>query len=350
MKRTFLTIFLSAFLISSCAGGLHRPSQESDPSSAQYNSVPIQEHSVESAAISVEQYGPELPPDYNPSAIPTAGSVASGQTTTPTPETKKDEPKLCLILGPGMAKAIAQAAVLEAIRRANIPVHCVVGAEMGAMVGALFSFYNGNTNNLQWQLFKLNKENYFHFPVLTLREPKSSGTHLNEFLRGIFGNRRIEDLPIKFASVATDPGSGSAIFLEQGQLVDALSASLAMPGIFDPWVWNENKVVSGAISSPAPIDLAKKMGGSFFVLIDVVEDSSGVLKNADRFQRSFAPVKSLVRLQKREASFVVQVKMGTLPYDDFSKQGEYLAAGVRSAEVFVPQLKAAWERFLSGKN
>lgn len=349
-------LFFVIIILNSCAGSVKHQTNSPSETSPNFDGVPIQDTKVDTSTISTEPYGPQEV--YGPQA---PADLPAGATpppvieipTVPVPlgnmDPSKESPKLCVILGPGMAKAIAHAAVLEAIKKANMPVHCVVGSEMGGIVAALFSFYGGNPNNLQWQLFKFNKDNYFHFPMLSLREPKSNGKHLNEFLRGIFHNKKMEELPIKFGTVATEPSSGSAVFIEQGDLVDALSATAAMPGIFEPWDLNGTALVSGAISSPAPVDLAKKLGGNFFVFVDVAEDSAGAAKNMDRFQRSFVPVKSLVRFQKKEASFVIQVRTGALPFEDFNRQGDYLAAGARAAEANIIALKAAWEKFVATK-
>jgi predicted acylesterase/phospholipase RssA len=101
--------------------------------------------------------------------------------------------------------------------------------------------------------------------------------------------------------------------------------------------------ISGAVSSPAPIEIARRLGGNFFVLIDVTNEPSG--KTGTRFQKAFLPVRSLMRLQKKEASFVIDVKTGPVDYDDFDRQGEILAEGARAAEKAVPELKAAWEKW-----
>jgi NTE family protein len=221
---------------------------------------------------------------------------------------------------------------------------------MGAVVGALYAQANGNTNSLQWQLFKLNKDNYFNFPLLSLREPKSSGKRLHDFLRDILRVKNIQDLPIRFATAASDLERNSTVPFERGNLADALSATLAMPGVFEPWSVDGEDMVSGAISSPAPIDLARSLGGNFFVLIDVVEDTAGAPRSDLRLQKAFYTARNLIRLQKRDASFVIQVKAGAIPFDAFGRQGEILAAGARAAEKSVPELKAAWEKLLAEKN
>lgn len=334
-RKIYLPLLFALSLQLAACAGTRRNSQPSGTEVAgpEYQGPAITEDSVREENL--DTYGPPLVADEAPLAPPASST---------------EDPKMCLILGPGMAKALAHAAVLEAIRKAELPVHCVVGTEMGAVVGALYAQAKGNTNSLQWQLFKLNKENYFNFPLLSLRDPKSSGKKLHDFLTDLFRNRKIEELPIRFATAATDLDRDSTVPFERGNLADALSATLAMPGIFETWSVGGEDLASGAVSSPAPIDIARDLGGNYFVLVDVIEDMAGAPKSNARFQKAFFSARNLIRLQKREASFVIQVKAGTIPFDDFSRQGEILAAGARAAEKSVPQLKAAWEKLLAGKN
>lgn len=335
LKKVLAATLFVSITLSSCASTPGGSSGGGDDES--YQGTAVQDPSVDQEVMT-EQYGPQ---------VPTAEQDASAAEAPPPPAPAPQAPKLCLVLGPGMAKGLAEASVIEAIRKANIPVHCVVGTEMGALVGALYSQANGNTNALQWQLFKLTNENYFNFPMLSLREPKASGRRLHEFLRDIFRNKRIEDLPIRFATVATDLDRDSTVTFEKGEIASALSATLAMPGIFEAWKVGGDSLFSGAVSSPAPIEVARRLGGNFFVLIDVLEDNSQASNSPARFQKAFSPVRNLIRLQKKEASFVVQVPAGNISFDDFGRQGDILAAGARAAASSVPELKAAWEKYLA---
>jgi NTE family protein len=277
-----------------------------------------------------------------------AGATATATTASAVATSARTggDPKLCLILGPGMAKAMAEASVLEAIHKAKLPVHCVVGTEMGAVVGALFASSGGSTNNLQWQLFKLNKENYLNFPMISLREPRSTGRKLNEFLRGIFQAKRIEELPISFGTVVVDDDRDAPVEILRGDLADTLSASLAVQSIFEPWHIGHDVFRSGITAEPAPVELAKKMGGNFLVVVDVLGESGGGGKT--RFQRAFTATRSLMRMEKRDASFVIQVNTDAIPFDEFGRRGEILSAGAAAAEKAMPELQAAWEKWSAG--
>jgi predicted acylesterase/phospholipase RssA len=340
MKHTIfktLVILSVLVLVSSCAGAKRKSGEDLD---GEIQGQVIHEPSVNSETLPGDVYGPTAPQGPAETQVP-VGSAGSETVTAP-----KIEPKLCLILGPGMAKAIAHAAVLEAISKAKIPVHCVVGSETGAVVGAMYSLAKGNTNSLQWQLFKLNKDNYFNFPVLSLREPKSTGKKLNDYFLTLFKNKKIEDLPIKFGTALQEEGADNTLIVDRGQLADAVSGAVAIPEIFEPWKIQGKKYYSGALANPVPIDIAKSLGGNFFVLVNVLEEPS---TQESRFQKSFTAVRNLLRQQKRDASFVIPVGLGAVGFDDFGRQGEILAAGQRAAEETIADLKTAWEKWVASQ-
>lgn len=356
-----LPLLVLVVALAGCAGQKSRTGSAGEP--AEVMGPPIPEAHVDAQDMPAEVYGPEIPPPGSVTTAPltdtatmtdtntvttTATATATASSTAPATSTDAGSAKLCLVLGPGMAKAMAEAAVLEAIRKAKLPVHCVVGTEMGAIVGALYAYSNGSTNNLQWQLFKLNRDNYFAFPMLSLREPKSTGNKLNEFLRNVFRDAAIEKLPIKFGTTAIDDDGDNTVELERGSLADALSASVAVPGIFDSWKVGDRSYRSAASTDPAPIELARRLGGNFMVLVDVLLDGGAPAKSS-RFHRAFTASRSVMKLQKREAQFVIQVSTGAIAFDDFNRRAEILAAGAAAAEKAMPELKTAWEKWSAGQ-
>ncbi|MGZ3668904.1 MAG: patatin-like phospholipase family protein [Bdellovibrionota bacterium] len=354
-------LLVSLLLLGGCAN--HRPIPSFGPEPPpDVMGPPIPETHVDESEMPPEAYGPVQPPatatavstnagiatavSTDTAAAASAASATATNTTVSTSTSTAGPPepaKLCLVLGPGMAKAMAEAAVLEAIRKAKLPVHCVVGTEMGAIVGALYSYSNGSTNSLQWQLFKLNKDNYFAFPMLSLHDPKSSGEKLHEFLHGLFHDAQVDRLPIKFATTAVDDENDSEVDLDKGLLSDALSTSAAVNGVFEPWKINGNAYRSAALANPVPLELARRLGGNFIVMVDVLLDGGAPAKS--RYHRAFTSARSVIKLQKKEAAFVIQVNTGNIAFDDFGRRAEILAAGTSAAEKAMPELKAAWEKW-----
>jgi NTE family protein len=350
-------VLAAALLLGACAAQRTGSLPSGEP--PEVMGPPIPETHVEEQDVPPESYGPQPPASTETStdtstaaASPTATATvtdASTAVSTATATAAAPEPaRLCVVLGPGMAKAMAEAAVLDVLRKAKLPVYCVVGTEMGGIVGALYSYGNGNTNGLQWQLFKLNKDNYFNYPMLSLREPRSSGHRLHEFLRGVFHGTAIERLPIKFATVAVDDEGDNTVELDHGDLAAALSASVAVSGVFESWKVNGIGFRSAVSTDPAPVELARKLGGNFVVLVDVLLNGGAPAKS--RYHRAFTAARSVTRLQKKEAQFVIQVNTGTIAFDDFGHRAEILAAGTAAAEKALPELKAAWEKWSAGQH
>lgn len=336
-KKNFLrAVFVFAILsMVACASGRRPTPVNSGKSEEEIYGPVIPDSHVEEQTVPDQAYGPAAP----------AGT--QGPAPEPTPAPAASSAKLCLVLGPGMAKAMAEAAVLDSLSKAKIPVHCVVGSEMGAIVGALYAFSNGKTNNLNWQLFKLTKDTYLHFPMISLREPRSSGQQLHGYLEKIFRDARIETLKIPFATNAVSDENDNTIDMVSGLLSDALSASSAVPGIFDSWKAGGASFRSAVTADPAPVELARKLGGNFIVIVDVLLQSGA---SKSRFHRAFTPARSLIKLQKKEAQFTIEVDTSSIAFDDFGRQGEILSAGSSAAEKALPDLKAAWEKFSAGSH
>lgn len=353
MRSRFLPLLL-ALALPACVAKRPVPSHDENPPEVMGPVIPDQNVGEETVPPE-EAYGPAMPvggvstetATDTDTAVATATSTSTETSTATAVAPGPVAPaKVCLVLGPGMAKAMAEAAVIASLKKAKIPLHCVVGTEMGAVVAALYSFTNGSANNLQWQLFKLHKDTWFNFPMLSLRDPRSTGGKLHEFFEGIFKGKKIEELPIPFSTLAVDDERDSDAELSHGDLSDALSASVAVPGVFDSWKMNGNTFHSAALTDPLPVELAKKLGGNFIVAVDVLTDSGAPGKN--RFAKTWGPARSLMKLQRKEASFVIQVATPNIQFDDFGRQGEILAAGTAATEKALPELKAAWEKASAG--
>jgi len=104
----------------------------------------------------------------------------------------------------------------------------------------------------------------------------SSGSGITRFLRKLVGDPSIEDLPIQFAAVATDLQSGRPFPITAGSLVDAIRASISVPGLFNP-VWIDGHLlIDGGVSNPAPVDITRRLGAEVVIGVDVLVDPAEV--------------------------------------------------------------------------
>lgn len=177
--------------------------------------------------------------------------------------------KVGLVLGSGGSKGIAHIAVIENLEALEIPVSLISGSSIGALIAAVYA--SGSLKELKRDIMKMDRRevrSYFDpvFPLSGLME----GKKLKEFLaRYIPGDARIEDLPIPIGVVATDLYSGNAVVLRAGNVIDAVRASISIPGVFVPVKYGDTILVDGGVSNPLPIDIVKSMGADLEIAVNL---------------------------------------------------------------------------------
>src|SRR5690606_30257492 len=98
------------------------------------------------------------------------------------------------------------------------------------------------------------------------------GTRLMDFLRGRFHDRDIEDLELPFAATATILQTGAEVWLRSGSMLDAVRASIALPGLFTPVLHEGRLLVDGGLVNPVPVSLARAMDADFVIAVDLSTD------------------------------------------------------------------------------
>lgn len=167
---------------------------------------------------------------------------------------------LGLALGSGAARGLAHIGVIKALEEAGIHFDLIAGTSMGAFIGALYAAgvpiqrIEETALRIDWKsLAKLLD------PVL----PTSGlidGKKLIAFMAELLPVRTFEELSIPLAITATDIETGEAIVIKQGDLLEALRAGLAFPGIFSPARFGDRFLVDGGLCHPVPIDIARNLG------------------------------------------------------------------------------------------
>lgn len=176
--------------------------------------------------------------------------------------------KLGLALGAGGARGIAHAGVLFALADAGIPVDAIAGTSIGALVGALWA--TGQLEVFERGLRGLELSDLISYvdPVWP-RAGLLSGERATHYLRGLIGDWRIEDLPIPFAAVAVDLVTGEEMWIRTGRLLDAVRASISVPGIFVPVRQGARLLVDGALRNPVPVAALEPFGVDVKVAVNL---------------------------------------------------------------------------------
>jgi NTE family protein len=208
-------------------------------------------------------------------------------------------PRICLALSGGGARGAAHVGVIKALEQMRIPIHCVAGTSMGAIVGAAFA--SGMTvPEMESAIAGITFERLFtdkppralastprkadDFRSLAgpevglsgsgLTSPKGviSGVALEAELRHLVklrGPQRFDQLPIPFRAVATNLGDGSMYVFDRGELAMAMRASMAVPAIVAPVNLNGQLLVDGGLSRNLPVDVARSMGADVVIAVNL---------------------------------------------------------------------------------
>ena len=217
-----------------------------------------------------------------------------------------ERPKIALVLSGGGARGGAHVGVLKVLEQNRIPVDMIIGTSMGSFMGGLYA--TGKTPEeleqilvtTDWHKFirsdlerqkipmqrKLTEYTYqgklgvginaageIALPTGVLkREPLL--LKFGEFSSDALGIKNFDNLSIPFRAVATNIKNGKAVVLGSGSLAEAMYASSAIPGGFQPIKIDGKDLVDGGINDNLPIDVARQMGADIIIAVDVSEDFS----------------------------------------------------------------------------
>jgi len=157
-----------------------------------------------------------------------------------------------LILGSGGARGLAHIGAIREIEKRGYEIKSVIGCSVGAMVGACYcagkldDFEEWVTSLSEWDVVR-----FLDFS-LTSKNGIMKGDMLTDALRDLVGDRSIDDLPLPFAAVATDINDHKEVWINRGDLFDALRASMAIPGLMTPKEIDGKTLVDGGLLNPLP--------------------------------------------------------------------------------------------------
>ena len=183
-------------------------------------------------------------------------------------------PSIALALGGGIARGFAHIGVLRILAKHGIEPDIVVGTSVGAVVGACYAY--GKLQELEDWARGLTARGVLGYLDVSLGgSGLIGGDKLATRLEQTFGDSRIEDLPKRFACIATELGTGHEIWLTRGRIVDAMRASYALPGVFTPVRLGGRWLVDGALVNPVPVAAARALGARLVIAVNLNSDMLG---------------------------------------------------------------------------
>jgi NTE family protein len=287
-------------------------------------------------------------------------------------------PRICLVLSGGGARGMAHIGVLKILEDLKIPLDCIAGTSMGAIVGGLYASgmtaqqIDANMRSLDWQeafrdapprrdLAFRRKQDDRNFLVRlplglkhrTILLPKGfiQGQKLQETLRQLtlpFSNSTDFDLlPTPFRAVATDLETGNAVLMDKGDLAIAMRASMSAPGVFAPVELNGRLLVDGGLAENLPISVARAMHADILIVSDV----SFPLQPRDALDSALSISNQMLAILVRKDSdrqraslgpqdILIEPNLGSATATDFTSPSAVIAGGEAAARAAIAELSA----------
>jgi NTE family protein len=302
-------------------------------------------------------------------------------------------PVIGLALGGGAARGFAHIGIMRTLIAHGIVPDVVVGTSIGAVVGGAFA--TGHLDTLEAWARSLQVRNVLGYLDIRLNgSGLIGGQKLAAQLEASIGKTLIEELPFKFATVATEVRTGHEIWLTHGHVVDAMRASYALPGIFAPVLIGDRWLVDGALVNPVPVSAARALGAEIVIAANLSSDifthsttiyahgalptdaPETVLEAAPtkrRFGRFFSPERTVkreffggggrpgissvmvdafnimqdritrARLAGDPPDILITPRVGQIGWFDFHRAAELIEFGSRAAERSIESLQEAIE-------
>ena len=287
------------------------------------------------------------------------------------PASEAGRPRIGLVLAGGGAKGGAHVGVLKVLEQMHVPVDCIAGTSMGALVGGgyasgipaadLQKFVTqidwkrvvGNQGRRELEPIEQKRtgatySNDFEFGITEEGVTTPGGlvntSNIEDLLRGYVASARLktdfDELPIPFRAVATDMVSGKMEVLDQGDLATALRASMAIPGAFSPVEFDGKVLSDGGLVRNIPIDVARDLCADIVIVVNLVEPAADPRKLRSAAQLMSRTMDVMIEANEtlqlqtlRPNDVRIDVLMGSIGTADFERVPETIPLGEQAARA-----------------
>src|SRR5882757_3894441 len=250
-----------------------------------------------------------------------------------------------LALGGGFARGFAHLGVLQVLEQNHIPISHIAGTSVGSILGAAYAS-GAPLERIVETCRTLRFRDIARWRVSRLG--LASNQRLAHLIERVFDSRQFEDLRIPLAVVATDLTSGEPVVFTQGNLVDAIRASCAFPGLFEPVEIGTRCLADGGLVAPVPTRAARDLGAATVLAVSVGMQDGHRGAPTNIFQvvsrAVSAAQKHQLEIWERHADLVLRPDVQSLAWDDFHRAEEAIAAGALSATRALPRIKKLLDR------
>jgi len=270
--------------------------------------------------------------------------------------------KVGLALSGGGARGLAHIGVLKVLEREGIPIHLLAGTSMGGFIAAAYAA-GLSASDLEEEAMRMSNPRQL-IALLDRGLPRRgllAGRKVMDYLAQWVGEVTFDQLRLPLALVAVDLNEGEKVVLREGSVVEAVRATIALPGLFAPVERGEQLLVDGGLLDNLPADVARQMGADVVVAVDVSTDERTVAFFAGELHRRRLVPEGLVnmfevlwrsvtvmmgeinryRLAEARPDVLIRppIPPGVTVLTGLTRAAEIIAAGERAAEEALPRLR-----------
>jgi len=262
-------------------------------------------------------------------------SVLNGR---PAPSSKSTG--LGLALGGGFSRGFAHLGVLQVLEQHHIPISYIAGTSVGSILGAAYASGAPLARIIATcRTIRFRDIGRWRVSRLGL----ASNHRLGDLIEQVFESKRFEDLQIPMAVVATDLANGEPVVFTHGNLSEAIRASCAFPGLFEPVKIGTRCLADGGLVAQVPTRAARDLGAQHVIAVSVgVEDGQrGAPSNIFQVvcRAVSAAQKHQLEIWERHADLVLRPDVQSLAWDDFDRADEAIEAGAAAARRALPRIQ-----------
>ncbi|NBV73135.1 hypothetical protein EBR61_02575, partial [bacterium] len=252
--------------------------------------------------------------------------------------------KIGIALGGGAARGYAHIGVLNAIDELNIPISYVSGTSIGSFIGALYT--SGNLKTFEQEVRSRNsfmKDVLFKLDPIFPKLSIMNGNEVIKIFKELTDIRTFEELNIPLTTVATDIVNNVKIESNKGDLINAIKASIAIPGVLTPTYVNDNLCVDGGLIDPVPLQSIIDMGSDRTIAVNLYglqaskkKDSKyNIVDIVDRSAKIILNNVTHLSFKNNEPNILIEPPIDHFYGWDFHKANELIDIGYDTAkEIF----------------
>jgi NTE family protein len=262
-------------------------------------------------------------------------------------EPARRAPRLGLVLGGGAARGFAHVGVIQVLERHGLRPDLVVGTSAGSLVAALYASGMGGAE-LERTAMAMEEATLTDWTMPLMGRGMLRGEALARYVRSAVKGKLIDQMPLPLGILATDLASGEGVVFRRGDAAQAVRASSAVPGLFEPVNIAGRDYVDGGLVAPVPVPQARAMGAEVLVAVDISSDPNGNSAQGwlQVLLQTTAIMGQSINRYAMNAPDVVAVRpaLSGVGSADFSARQRSIEAGRAAMEAAMPRLKADMAR------